>query len=269
MEHDLLSISASRSFASTLTAHCLLDCHAAKSMNEESKSACSTSNSTHIIGVEELPEEMDILDDFELPSLDELLQILPESSDNGVSEAVLRKPLGSFCGHSSPCSHTSVGTPAGDLEGVMSMPGQLNRPSSGGKGFSAPMAIISTVPVTSPGNSCSTDYTTQPAVGAPAKHSRSQAEKPTSSNDSNMCGESPQSSADKDGCHKRRRTEDGDAGSSEDQEDGGTCSPGPDRQQIEVSLSLRLLTTHNCIISFWEGVTIAILSPQDLNTAIA
>ncbi|CAL8470217.1 g9759 [Coccomyxa elongata] len=194
-----------------------------------------TANGTDITGVGELPEKIDILDDFELPSLDELLQILPESSDDGVSEAVLTKPLGSFCDHSSPCSHTSVGTPAGDLAGVMSMPGQLNRPPSGGKGVSAPMAKISTVPVTSPGNSCSTDYTTQPAVGAPAKHSRSQVEKPTSSNDSNMCGESPQSSADKDGCHKRRRMEDGDAGSSEDQEDGGTCSPGPDRQQIEGS----------------------------------
>ncbi|BDA44244.1 probable bZIP transcription factor 28 [Coccomyxa sp. Obi] len=204
------------------------------SMNSQIPNS-STADSTHIIGVEELPEGMDILDDFELPSLDELLQILPENSDDGVSEAVVSEPLGSFCGHSSPCSHTSVGTPAGDLAGVMSTPAQLCKPPSGGKGSRNPMADISTAPVISPGNSCSTDYTTQPAVGAPAKHSRIQTEKPTSSNDSNLCGESPQSSTDKDGCHKRRRMEDGDAGSSEDQEDGGTCSPGPGRPQNEGS----------------------------------
>lgn len=207
---------------------------------------------------------MDTLDDFELPSLDELLQILPESSDGSISEAAVSKPMGRFCGDSSPCSHTSVIMPARDLTGVMNMPGQLYRLPSGGKGVSAPIGGISSAPVTSPGNSCSTDYAMQPAVGASAQHSQSQAEKPTSSNDSNLSGESPQNSADKDGCHKRRRTEEGDAGSSEDQEEGGTCSPGPGRLQNEVSLWQQTVDCPFHINSFWRDGANLHLFPEDL-----
>ncbi|EIE25979.1 hypothetical protein COCSUDRAFT_64925, partial [Coccomyxa subellipsoidea C-169] len=161
----------------------------------------------------ELPEGMDLLDDLDLPSLDDLLLQFCENSDNGVLQADCHI-TGSCCGHTSPCSQASVGPSAG----LASKLGErcLHTP----EGESALMATGTTaVPFNPLDSSCSTGHGRQLADSAQATLSQHQVERPTSSNDSNPCEESPQSSSDV--CHKRRRMADGDAASSGEQEDGG------------------------------------------------
>ena len=174
--------------------------------------------------VVELPEGLALLDDFDLPSLDDLLQQFPESIDHGVLDAEFDL-MGSCCGHTSPCSQTSVGPSA--------VPGQHCIHMPAGKG--ALMASgLSTAPLASFDSHCSTGHGSQPADSAVASLSRHQVDRPTSSNDSNPCEDSPESSSDRDGCHKRWRKVEGDAASLDEQEDGGACSPGQMHNEVNL-----------------------------------
>lgn len=160
---------------------------------------------------------MDFLDDFDLPSLDELLQQFPASSDQDISDADIYS-LKSCCDHASPGSQASAGHPVGQA-GL-----SCNHPS--GERTACKAAISrGPIPFEVLDDGCSLEHRGQLPASAPATHGWRQ---PTSSNDSNPSPESPDSSSDRDEGETERCMADSGAGHRAEN-DGH--SPGPSNQQ--------------------------------------